>query len=1637
VAALLAASGVSFAQVATGTPPFATLDGGPFDVINVGNLNVHLTIPILNKAGRGQNFVYNLAYDTSVWQPVSVSGVNYWQPVTPNGIPGWSGLSGSSLMYTGNITYNAIGPVVYQPCVNGQGHIYAYVYQMLYNTFYWTDPNTNTQHFFPIQYTYIMANSCGVTPGPVGGTGTLTAFAADGSGYVMYITPGNTPVGYVSNKVGVTMNAPNSSFPYGGSPNTTDNNGNEITVNNGVYTDTLNQTALTVSGAAPANTTLSYPNTAGTQETYTVKYTSYTVRTNFGCTVANGGVLVNDYGPLAQNLVSEIDLPDGSKYLFGYEATPGFSGDVTGRLTSVQLPTGNTITYTYTGGSNHGINCSFGSAAGLTRTINSDNGSSASTRTYSRSGIDDTGVVDGAGNALNYLFYGPVTWAGNSFIEISRKIYNGSATGTPVVARVTCYNQLALPCTAAPSIPNGITQVDTYETLDGLQTHGATTKYDSYGNQSESDVYDFGTSARGSSPMRTENWLYYPLGSGGSGGEAVAQDTVYDGSHTLAGETINTYDGAAPTTTSAPQHVAVTGNRGNLTSTNVYYASGTYYTTSSTYYDTGNVATVTAPDGGQTTYSYDSTNSYKTGVALPSPTTGVPLSGSIGYETSHTGLPTNSTDLNGNTLPSNILYADPFLRPTQIPAADGGVTTMTYISQNLTEQSNSVGAAIYAQLDGYGRSSSSAVLNSNGTGTYYQTDTCYDINGNAEFTTYPYPSTDGINPTGFSKACSITNGTTVSSTQNGDTSTFDVLGRVTQVKRANNETSHVYYLGRATETVDANGVTRISQVDGLGRPTIVCEVTSQTMTNSGAPAPCSNSNGNTDIAGSGYSTTYAYTLATPTTTVTQGSQSRSFQSDWLGRPTSVTEPERGTTTYAYTYSAPGLKVTRTRPTATTTTQYDTLGRVTSISYSDGVTPTKTFAYDKAAGANFTDLTQANIKGRLSMASVPSAATAYSYDPVGRVQYLDQCLPSGPCGTTANNHQLYYTYDLGGNLHTSTDGSMPLSTATTSNYNLSAAGELISMSSTVGPNGTSSPIIAWTYNGPFGPTTTYYGDALYYAVNTDTLGRPAGGWLYEANTVIYGNWAGWSGNRITQLSDTGPTGGGITESLGYDAVNRLTSTSITSGTGPSFTWTYDRWGNRWTQSYTGTLGTTFSQSFSSANNRINSGGYIYDTAGNLTYDGNCYYTYDAEGNILTVYNCNTGTPATYVYNALNQRVRTVVGSATTDFVFDASGERVSEWNAATHAQLQGSYYWKGKPLAYYTTAADTTAKAGIHFEHQNYLGTERMRTMPTGPYNSSSPNYAVEATFADQPFGDNKQTFPPVPPIPAVSETNIDNDANHYAFLDTDKETATDHADFRQYSNAQGRWMAPDPYDGSYDPFNPQSLNRYVYAMNSPLSLLDPSGLDCVYLNDEGTGVGSVDQNSNSIECGFNGGQWYNGRVEWELNKPDITVYPDPTIPSFYSAAYNGSAPVQTPGLAMYLDGYGNPMGGAVPTSTSSTNNTTSNSNSVLNFAMMTAMENESFAYDAMIEGTNLKSPGIEDSSNPVFNTSYGSIPTTLYDTTNNPEIGIVSQIQKGMASCGKGAAQAAKNWETLYPGLPMPPTFISGPLASCSQSVVW
>jgi RHS repeat-associated protein len=82
----------------------------------------------------------------------------------------------------------------------------------------------------------------------------------------------------------------------------------------------------------------------------------------------------------------------------------------------------------------------------------------------------------------------------------------------------------------------------------------------------------------------------------------------------------------------------------------------------------------------------------------------------------------------------------------------------------------------------------------------------------------------------------------------------------------------------------------------------------------------------------------------------------------------------------------------------------------------------------------------------------------------------------------------------------------------------------------------------------------------------------------------------------------------------------------------------------------------------------------------------------------------------------------------------------------------------------------------------------------------------------------------------------------------DTESGLDNFGARYYGSTMGRFMSPDPSGLlAQHPENPQSWNLYVYALNNPLKNIDPTGLDCVYANDAGNGVESIDHSSNSGE----------------------------------------------------------------------------------------------------------------------------------------------------------------------------------------------
>jgi RHS repeat-associated protein len=79
--------------------------------------------------------------------------------------------------------------------------------------------------------------------------------------------------------------------------------------------------------------------------------------------------------------------------------------------------------------------------------------------------------------------------------------------------------------------------------------------------------------------------------------------------------------------------------------------------------------------------------------------------------------------------------------------------------------------------------------------------------------------------------------------------------------------------------------------------------------------------------------------------------------------------------------------------------------------------------------------------------------------------------------------------------------------------------------------------------------------------------------------------------------------------------------------------------------------------------------------------------------------------------------------------------------------------------------------------------------------------------------------------------------------------------YREYSPVQGRWISPDPAGlAAVDPTNPQSWNRYAYALNSPVRYIDPTGLECVW--DDGSFDSEDDAQTGSVGgCQGQGGTW--------------------------------------------------------------------------------------------------------------------------------------------------------------------------------------
>src|SRR5262249_36864935 len=159
---------------------------------------------------------------------------------------------------------------------------------------------------------------------------------------------------------------------------------------------------------------LTYTDSNGAHQSVVLNYQLVPLKTNFGCSG------IAEYtGDTNKPLLKSILFPDQSSYSFTYESTPGDPASVTGRIASVTLPTGATIEYTYTGGSN-GISCD-GSNASVSVTT-ADGG----TWQYERASIGGrattTTVTDPLLNQTLYNFSG--------IYQTQMQAYSGSVGGS-------------------------------------------------------------------------------------------------------------------------------------------------------------------------------------------------------------------------------------------------------------------------------------------------------------------------------------------------------------------------------------------------------------------------------------------------------------------------------------------------------------------------------------------------------------------------------------------------------------------------------------------------------------------------------------------------------------------------------------------------------------------------------------------------------------------------------------------------------------------------------------------------------------------------------------------------------------------------------------------------------------------------------------------------------------------------------------------------------------------------------------------------------------------------------------------------------------------------------------------------------
>lgn len=596
-------------------------------------------------------------------------------------------------------------------------------------------------------------------------------------------------------------------------------------------------------------------------------------------------------------------------------------------------------------------------------------------------------------------------------------------------------------------------------------------------------------------------------------------------------------------------------------------------------------------------------------------------------------------------------------------------------------------------------------------------------------------------------------------------SNFDVFGRARTITRADGSVITISFDDPTGPTNSDTYASVTVSVNGSPATTVTKKDVLGRIVSVTEPA----------VGGVANVTTYSYTGTDKLASVTQSdstghTQTRTFVHDAFGFLRSENTPEKGAVTYS-SYDAIGDAQAKTEGGINYVSTFDADGRLLTAGTTNEAGGARTYlqhTYDAGGGYPLGRLTS---RTATNFALTPAAtiADSFIYGGLGGRISSQTTTISGAAGSSPSTTQKWFYNDLG-------------SLAQRNHPHASGLfAELIDYSSglPVAVRGNGLPVVKAVVYQASGALASYAtGNSSGFDVTTtiaqdpSAMPRPARistvGASTNFDTLAYGY--DGAGNILSMGTDV----------FTYDARSRLLSAKYGASTQP---YSYDRFGNLLSKGAT-------SYSVNALNNRLTTS------------------TYDARGNLTT------GSGHTYTYDALNHQIRDVASGIDWKYLFDASDERIvkipingtgliytfrdeSKKIATEYTDLfptRDNVYLGNLLVGSYSACAP-----GWLYYSSDHLSSPRLVTNALGQTVESRKYWPYGDEFSGGATGQRVR----------FASMERDVEANRYY----------DHA--RAHDFGLGRFLSPDELGGSIG--DPQSWNRYAYARNNPVRLVDVDG----------------------------------------------------------------------------------------------------------------------------------------------------------------------------------------------------------------------